>query len=187
MTKKISVQNSFSSTMLTPYQLNKEVIINENIKLLEAWGISGGILSSTQEEIPENPAFGDKYIIPVLATPNDSGQKEAESDQSPPEDIPHCEKKDDGREMFQCINDLDLEDDGEVKILPKWPAGYGNQIALYVDHWVYIKPKDGMMVWSVEAKAICVYYNDSWHLINYLMNPFTTENVFSENVFSTSG
>ena len=56
-TKNISLR------FLTPYQVEKEVLLNENSLLLDSI-ISGGVISRQVIHEPEAAEPGDKYIIP---------------------------------------------------------------------------------------------------------------------------
>ena len=185
-------QSSLGLMMLTPYQLNKEIIINENTKILDAWAISGGIISRKQNQIPAIPSFGDKYIIPndqsVVANevneetddvrsnhpnhradqPNNSNNHSHKPDTLPNEPMLDCENSSDPKEKCQDNVNLDKEQNrNQDEKVKKWPAGYNNQIALYAEKWVYIKPRDGMMSWLVAEKAMCVYYDGDWNVIEH--------------------
>jgi len=56
--------NSFLSlTSLVPYQMHKDIIVNHNMRVIEAF-LQGGVISAQQESPPPTPQEGDKYIIP---------------------------------------------------------------------------------------------------------------------------
>lgn len=49
---------------------------------------------------------------------------------------------------------------GDIYIIPEgsqWPAE-SNDLALYIDEWIYIAPKAGMIAW-LEDKLILSFYN----------------------------
>lgn len=54
---------------------------------------------------------------------------------------------------------------GDVYIIPKLSTGwdgFDNHIAIYLDEWVYIKPKNGMMCWIEDDKRLMLYNGTDW-------------------------
>lgn len=54
---------SIGLRLLQSHQINKEIMINENMQLIDAL-FSGGVISRNVIAPPAEPSFGDKYIIP---------------------------------------------------------------------------------------------------------------------------
>jgi len=58
----MSITNNLNLNLLYPYQVHKEVLINENTTIIDAM-LSNGVRSMSMNNLPDNAMIGDKYIL----------------------------------------------------------------------------------------------------------------------------
>lgn len=54
---------------------------------------------------------------------------------------------------------------GDIYIIPKLSSGwdgFDKHIAIYLDEWCYLKPKNGMMCWIEDDKRLMLYNGSDW-------------------------
>ena len=54
---------------------------------------------------------------------------------------------------------------GDIYIIPKLSKGWDGldkYIAIYLDEWIYLKPKSGMMGWIEDDKRLLLYNGMDW-------------------------
>lgn len=150
------VEDLWGLTLLAPYQIHKEIIINDDFQILGAF-MAGGIISSTTHQPPQHPSFGDKYIVP---TPQDDLQiEQAENNEQNDKSGNEANSSATYREAEALPTPLAPT---ATVVGSAWKSGAAGCIAVYADRWVYAQPKPGYMQWDLEASQLIVWDGQAW-------------------------
>ncbi|MDZ5760881.1 hypothetical protein [Lyticum sinuosum] len=158
--------------LLTPYQFHKELIINQNTLIIDAF-INGGVESCSNCNIPQTEVkYGLKYIVPYNISSSDYFNEDIKNNKKNNNCIDNDFNSKE-KEYLSNISDKnsDYKDNStnntelnkkKSSNLNKWPIIYANYIALYIGDWFFIKPKIGCLQWIRDESYLAVYTDEGW-------------------------
>lgn len=119
--------------LLAPYQIHKELIVNENFMLLDSL-LNSGVASCSTMQIPATPGCGDKYIVPDGAALEEQVSPKSQED-----------------------------DDTQAPQNDCWDPAHTGHIAIYLSgRWLFIQPRAGNLQWVADERRLYLYDGGRW-------------------------